>query len=295
MDLDDFIITAFCVIDDTMKQLFSNTRLRQRGPAPALSDSETLTMEIVGEYLSLNQDKAIFDYFRRHYSHFFPAMAKIHRTTFVRQAANLWRVKEMIWQRLLQQVGYDRSLNLVDSFAVPVCQFARAYRCRRFSGEAGFGRDTVARQTFYGFRLHALVAWPGVIVSFAIAPAHVHETAMATELASGRVGTMLADRNYWSPRLKEELAQKSLNLQAQFKKASSERWPRRSAMISRYRYRIETVFGQLVDRYMTKRVWARDMWHLGNRLLRKTLSHTIAFMLNQAQGNPPLQISKLVN
>ena len=38
---------------------------------------------------------------------------------------------------------------------------------------------------------------------------------------------------------------------------------------------------------MAKRVWARDMWHLGNRLLRKVLSHTIAFMLNQAQGNPP--------
>ena len=109
MDLDDFIITVFCIIDDTMKQLFGTIRLRQRGPAPALSDSETLTMEIVGEYLSLNQDKAIYDYFRRHYSHFFPEMGKIHRTTFVRQAANLWRVKEMIWQRMLEQVRYDPS------------------------------------------------------------------------------------------------------------------------------------------------------------------------------------------
>ena len=212
MDLDDFIITAFCMIDDTMKQLFANIRLRQRGPSPALSDSETLTMEIVGEYLSLNQDKAIYDYFRRHYSHFFPAMAKIHRTTFVRQAANLWHVKEMVWQRLLEQIRYDPSLKLVDSFAVPVCQFARAYRCRRFRGEAGFGHDTVARQTFYGFRLHALVAWPGVIVSFGIAPAHVHETALTAELVNGRAGTVLADRNYWSPRLKEELAWQSLNL-----------------------------------------------------------------------------------
>ena len=66
-------------------------------------------------------------------------------------------------------------------------------------------------------------------------------------------------------------------------------------MISRYRYRIETVFGQLVDRYMTKRVWARDMWHLGNHLLRSALSHAMAFMLNKAQDNPPLQVSKLVD
>lgn len=57
MDLDDFIITAFCMIDDSMKKLFATTRLRQRGPAPKFSDSETLTMEIVGEYLSLNRDR----------------------------------------------------------------------------------------------------------------------------------------------------------------------------------------------------------------------------------------------
>lgn len=295
MDLDDFIITAFCMIDDTMKQLLGTTRIRQRGPAPKLADSETITMEIVGEYLSLNQDKAIYDYFRRHYSHFFPAVARIHRTAFVRQAANLWRVKEMIWQRLLEQVRHDPSLKLVDSIPLPVCQFARAYRCQRFKGEADFGRDTLARQTFYGFRLHALVAWPGIIVSFGLAPANVHETSVVPELANGRRGTILGDRNYWSPRLKDDLARWGLNLQAQFKKSSSEPWPQRSATISHFRYRIETVFGQLVDRYLIKRVWARDMWHLGNRLLRKTLSHTIAFILNQAQGNPPLQISKLVN
>ena len=62
MDLDDFIITAFCMIDDTMKQILANTPLRQRSPTPALLDSETLTMEIVGEYLSLSPDKAIYDY-----------------------------------------------------------------------------------------------------------------------------------------------------------------------------------------------------------------------------------------
>ena len=184
MDMDDFIVAAFCIIDDTFRQLLGTVRLRQRGPAPALADSEVLTMEMVGEYLSLNQDKAIFDYFRRHYSHFSPAIGNIHRTTFVRQAANLCRVKEMVWQHLLEQIGFDPSLNLIDSFPLPVCQFARAYRCRRFRGECHFGYDTLARQTFYGFRVHALVAWPGLIVSFGIVPANVHENAEVHDLGS---------------------------------------------------------------------------------------------------------------
>ena len=43
--------------------------------------------------------------------------------------------------------------------------------------------------------------------------------------------------------------------------------------LSRFRYRIDTVFSQLSGRYSIKRVWARDLWHLTSRLLRKVLSH----------------------
>ena len=46
---------------------------------------------------------------------------------------------------------------------VPVCRFARATFCRRFRGEARYGKDHADRQTFYGFRLHARLTWPGVI------------------------------------------------------------------------------------------------------------------------------------
>ena len=52
-------------MEDTLKQLLGARRLRQRGLALALADSAVLAMEIVGEFLSLHQDKAIFTYFRR--------------------------------------------------------------------------------------------------------------------------------------------------------------------------------------------------------------------------------------
>ena len=74
MGLDDFIISTFCIIDDTMNDILRHRRLRQRGPKPSLSDSEVLTTEVVGECLCLHQNKPIFDYLRRRYSHFFPAL-----------------------------------------------------------------------------------------------------------------------------------------------------------------------------------------------------------------------------
>jgi hypothetical protein len=126
MDLDDFIIAVFCVVDEAITRTSNGRRLRQRGPAPLLADSEVVTMEVVGEYLGLAQESALFAYFRRHYAHYFPALRSLHRTTFVRQAANLWRLKELVWQEALEQLPHDPAVAIADSFPLPVCQFARA-------------------------------------------------------------------------------------------------------------------------------------------------------------------------
>ncbi len=54
--------------------LTQSQRLRQRGPMPKLSDSEVLTMEMVGSYLGISQDEALFAFFQEHYTHFFPRL-----------------------------------------------------------------------------------------------------------------------------------------------------------------------------------------------------------------------------
>jgi hypothetical protein len=175
----------------------------------------------------LAQDGALFADFRRHNAHWFPALRTLHRTTFVRQAANLWRLKERLWQLVLARVPHDPHFAIAGSFPLPVCQFARAYRCRRVRGEAAFGKDTLVRQTCYGQHVHVRLEWPGVILI--------------------RAGAQYA---------------------------------------SRVRYRIDTVFGQLVDRSTVRRVWARDLWHLSSRLLRKVLMHTLVILLNVELGHP---------
>ena len=58
MDLDTFMITVFCCIDDILESLYQGRLLRQRGPKPALSDPEVLTIEVVGEYMGHSQDHA---------------------------------------------------------------------------------------------------------------------------------------------------------------------------------------------------------------------------------------------
>src|SRR3712207_2788814 len=100
MDLETFIVTVFCLTDDFVRACCRRQRLRQRGPAPVLADSEVLTIEIVGEFLGLDTDRALHAYFRRHFGALFPRLRRVHRTTFLRQAANLWAVKQGLWQTL---------------------------------------------------------------------------------------------------------------------------------------------------------------------------------------------------
>jgi Transposase DDE domain len=291
VDLSTFIVAVFCLVDDRLK----GERIRRRGPAPKLSDAEVLTIEIVGEFLGLDTDKAIRHYFRRHYAEWFPALGEVHRTTFARQAANLWKVKERLWQELLSSTPHDPTFALCDSMPLPACLFARAYRCSRFKGEAAFGKDTLLKQTFYGFRMHMRVCWPGVITRLSVAPANAHELSVLPEIAEGTSGLIVGDRNYHSPKTGEELAGMGVELLAPYSSKKRDPTPKWSAFLSRLRYRIDTVFSQLTERYSVKRVWARDMWHLASRLLRKVLSHTVAFLLNhQLLGNPPLQLSKLL-
>ena len=291
MDLSTFIISVFCLIDDRLK----GHRIRQRGPAPKLSDSEVLTIEVVGEFLGLDTDKAIHLFFRRHYAEWFPALGEVHRTTFSRQAANLWKVKERLWQELLVLAPHEPTFAICDSMPLPACLFARAYRCKRFRGEAAFGKDILLKQTFYGFRVHVRICWPGLITRLSVAPANAHELSVVPEITAGTSGLLIGDRNYHSPKTKEELA-KSMGIKLLAPYSSKKRDPdlKRSAFLSRLRYRIDTVFSQLTERYSVKRVWARDLWHLGSRLMRKVLSHTVAFLLNHQLGNPPLQLSKLL-
>jgi hypothetical protein len=295
MNLDDLIIAWFCLLDDLVPTLTERDRLRQRGPEPTLADSEVVTMEVIGMYLGLNQDKALFAYFRRHWTPFFPALAHLHRTTFVRQATNLWAVKERLWCAIRDHLlAYDPLVGIIDSFPLPVCQFARAYRCRRFRGEASYGKDTLIRQTFYGFRLHARICWPGVITRIELVPANIHEGEAALDLTPGTRGLLLFDRNYWLPRLKAVLHQAGITLLTPFRTAKHAPPGSWSPVLGRIRYRIDTVFGQVVDRCQAKRVWARDRWHLCNRLLRMVLMHTLAVLFNLELDNPPLQLAQLV-
>jgi hypothetical protein len=126
MDLDTLIITVFDRLDEAVKNVLKDRPLRQRGPKPTLAAAEVLTMEVVGAYLGFSEETALYADVRQHYAPFFLGLRKVHRTTFTRQMANLWKLKEAVWLYLFDQETALQPDVIVDSLPLPVCRFARA-------------------------------------------------------------------------------------------------------------------------------------------------------------------------
>jgi hypothetical protein len=293
MSPQDLLLEVFCLIDDELQTLRLG-RLRARGPSPVLSDSEVVAIEVVGEFWKLGNDRDIYRHFRQHFAREFPALARVHRTTFARQAANLHEAKRLLQRRLAEKLAHDQPVWLADSMPVEGAKFARARFCKRFRGEADYGYDHGIKRTFWGFRLHALASRDGVVLSYRLAPARVSDRAMLEALDPPPGTTGIGDRGYHDPELRRRLEEGGVRLLTPFQHKSRDPDPKRSGRLAGIRYRLESVFGQLAERYGLKRTWARDMWHLCHRLTRKILSHTVMIRMSVRHGFPPLSFDKLL-
>lgn len=295
MSIEDFIITVFCLIDDELKKMLQGRKLRQRGPAPGLDDSEILTMEIVGEFLGKNSDKAIWEYFKGHWQHFFPMIPD--RTNFVRQASNLHVVKRMLQEKLAATLGaFNDDLHIVDGLPMPVCKFARAYFSRIFKGQAAYGYCASKKEHYYGFKGLVIISSIGVVTAATFAPANIDERDICPELAEKIKGLLLGDKGFIRPWLKDELRQQGLDLQTPLRDNMHDERPKSFLKwMMGTRRLVETVIGQLTDRFHIEKTRARDLWHHWARFWRKLLAHTVCVILSLAKGYNPLQFEHLID
>lgn len=295
MPIEDFIIRVYCEVCAAY-EIVVKTELRRRGFPPALSDQEVLTLELVGASLGYSNDKAIWDYFVRHWHAWFPALGE--RSTFVRHAANLWAVKCSLHRHWADTLGTTRhAVHLVDGFPVPVCHFRRAHFSKVFRGEAAFGFCASKSETYYGFKGMLLTTDDGIIEQVALVAANIDERDALVDLDLHRIeGMLLGDKGFIRPILNEELSRQGLNLQTPLRDnmKDSRSIAFRNWMMASRRL-VETVIGQLTERFQIENNRARDLWHLVSRLYRKVAAHTLCILLNRQLGRPNLQFDGLIS
>jgi hypothetical protein len=298
---DEFIIYVYCCVVQYFQRLFP-IPLRRAGFAPALSDEEALTIELVGDYLGMETDRQIYTYFRKHYRSWFPNLPD--RSTLVRQWQNLWCVKYHLWQALVRESGaWKDPVQLIDTLPLPVCHPRRASSRGIFLDDLlyqpSYGYCASKDWHYFGFKGGLrLSASTGMILAAPILPASPHDIDLIENLLIGvpAYTRIFGDKGF-------------IDLEQQLK--LNDAWgiliktPLRHNMIDRPTFRlhklgnrlrqlIETVNGQLVVRFHAQMMRVRKGWTLAAKWYRKILMHTLCVFTNLKYGQPPTQLEALV-
>ena len=298
MERDTFIIMVYCLVVEQMNILRSTYRIRHGGFAPALSDEEVITIKICGEFFKHSTDKDLFNYFKAHYQDWFPELKD--RTLFVRQAANLWQFKALIWQQIVKQADQlFANLQVIDTLPLPVCQWVRGVRDKCFPTLADDGYCAAKDLHYYGFKLGLRVSRIGMITSALLLPARPHDVNFTEELVGGLGKTMLGDKGFldlWREELLQNrygtdlIVPKRKNMKGQVTPFDQIK----AKVCRKIRKVVETVGSHLTERLSINKIRVHDLWHFQSRLLRKILTHTVAVSLNFQLKRKPLDLDGLV-
>ena len=287
-NLTDLFTNIFVIIDDIYKEIIPMSISNRRNINDSkLSDSEIITISIVGELLTIDSEKALFSLLKREYKNLFPKLGD--RTRFNRTKRNLhWVISKIRDYISSFMQSYSNNIRIVDSMPIPVCEFGRAHFSKCFKGEASYGRCPSKKQTYFGFKFHALTTVDGFLTDYVITPANVDDRNAVWDLCEKYKSiSIIGDKGYVNKRLTLELKiQKDINLLFLKRGNSKDNYPKDiKQLIFKARRRIETSFSQLTEQLNLNKVKSKSMLGFITRTSIKVLAHNTSFLINKLMGN----------
>jgi hypothetical protein len=292
---DDFCLWMYVMVDDIWQQI--SPLFQRPGPTSACSDSELLTMALVGECRGWDEETTLLSNWREHRD-LFPVIPSQSR--FNRRRRALMNAFNLIRQMVLRMLDLSADGQCaIDSLPVPVVHFHLAPGS---TGDwaahgADFGKVASKKLTIFGFKLHLLVSLSGLILDFELAPASAADLTVGAELLAEHTDlTVYGDKGYISADVAHQLLrQNRLRLMTLPRKNQATQPPKAvSRTFNAVRQIIETVNGQLTEQFNLQVNHAHSAWGLFTRLLTKLAAHTLCIYLNRLLGNVDcLQIKQL--
>jgi DDE family transposase len=286
-DFNDFCTWVYVIVDDIWLKIAPF--FKRPGPAPECPDSELLAMALIGECRGWDLETEMLSHWQEHRD-LFPVIPTQSR--FNRRRRSLLQAFNLIRRVILQclDVAQDRQC-VVDSLPLPMVQFRLVPFAPSSSDWKAYG------STFFGYKLHLLIAMNGVILDFELAPANEGDLEVGFELLAEHTDLhVLGDKAYIS-------AEKAVHLWQQ-NRIKLTTIPRRNQqkqlphslrrLYNSMRQIIETVNAQLSSQFHIEVNHAHSFWGLCTRLYTKLAAHTLCIYLNRLTGKPAfLQIKAL--
>lgn len=289
----DFITTTrwedvwtiwFVLVDDAYQALERHHgRWRHSGPTPVFHDSEVITVALISDTWFHGHEALGLAFLRQYHRQLFPHLPP--DGWFNDRRTRLGPLIDQVRQVITRQLGLitaDDHDRLIDSAPIPVATYQRAGANRTVNGSEYFGVMSSRRAKLFGFRLHLTTTTQGVVDTWVLAPAAIHDSQVlpaVLEDATQRV--VLGDGAYHNPAAAPVLAARQVIVHAPPRRDSRTRtpWPddlRR--WVGKVRRRIETALSVLTTVFNIECVHARSLRGLVCRISTRILAYTLSFI-----------------
>ena len=263
------------------------------GVVPKFSDLEVVALGITAEAFGFDSENLLFHRLHHECKEDLPNL--ISRRQFNARRKLTARLAEEIRKDVAVAIDGSEDVFCIDSKPVKVCQNARAKRCAmgrdNMDAAPDWGYCASQGMYYYGYKLHAVCGISGVIHSYDMTAASVHDLNYLKDVQwEYHDCMMLGDKGYLSAEVQQNLFDvANIILEVPYR-LNQKNWRPTTWAYKKFRKRIETVFSQLNDSLMMIRNYAKQPCGLFTRMAGKIAAMTFMQYVNFINHRPIGQI-----
>ena len=268
------------ILEVLRKNITSSTLVNQNRK-PKLSDIELVAIDLTAQYMSIDSEHQLFRMLKT-----INFKNLIDRTVYNRRKRGLVNYIEQIRVTLSERFNEFEDYFIIDSMPLEACKLSRSSRskiCKEsFHSSPDKGFCASQRMCFYGYKLHGVCSVQGVFKSIDISKASVHDIHYLKNLKSQLSDCVLiGDKGYLNQEQQLDLfTHANIKLEVPMRK-NQNNYKKQPYIFRKTRKRIETLFSQLCDQFMIRRIYAKTFQGFKTRILSKVTALTIIQYINK--------------
>jgi hypothetical protein len=270
-----------------------NGNIPRRGVIPKFSDLEVISLSLTAESLSIDSENLLFNKLNSDYNADFPNL--ISRRQYNDRRKLLFDLTNKIRKRMAEDIDEFEDTYCIDSKPVEICRLARASRNRigktNYDKAPSIGYCASQERYYFGYKLHILCGIRGVVHSFDMTKAAVHDIHYLQDIKTQISDcNILGDKGYLNGEMQLDLFE-TANIRLEVPmKINQKNYKPQFYLFRKFRKRVETLFSQLDDQFMLLRNYAKDTAGIFTRVLSKITAVTALQYLNKINNRPIGQI-----
>ena len=260
------------------------------GSVPRFSDLEVIALSMAAEAEEIDSESWLFEAKLKECRASIPNLISHRKFNDLRKSVS--SLMKKIHNRIARHIDGGEDYFCIDSKPIEVCRVARGKRCKmgrkgEFAKAPDFGFCAFQGNYFFGYKLHALCVISGVIHSYDLSKASVHDIHYLNDIKPMYHDcSIFGDKGYIGAEMQLDLfTTANIKLECPYW-LNQKNWNPTFVPFAKARKIIETLFSQFADQFLVIRNYAKETYGLFARIIGKVSALAALQYINYINNKP---------